>query len=287
MKKEVYSYNKSDLSRIPKRTQDSNKGTYGKVLVIAGDVGMSGAAYFSAKAAYKTGAGLVKIFTVTENREILQVMLPEAIVIVYDKEDIDIDILREEILWASVIVMGPGMGTAENTTTILNELFKSADCPVIIDADGLNVIAQNSLILKDHQANLIFTPHVVEMSRLINGDVDFISDNIIDEAQMYAHKNNLICVLKDSKTVVSDGSDKVYLNKSGNSSLATAGSGDVLTGVIAGLLAHGMDSLESSTLAVYMHGLAGEYASLELGEHSVMASDIISYISNVMKQNKI
>ncbi len=279
----IYSYNKDDLKRIPKRYNYSNKGTYGKVLVIAGGINMSGAAYFAAKAAYRMGAGLVKVYTSNENRSILQTMLPEAILNTYDKDNIDIEELKKVISWASVIIMGPGMGIEENTKSILNILLSSTDLPLVIDADGINIIAEYPEILKNHKSNIILTPHLGEMARLVNKDICQVKENIIKEAEEYAKEKNIICVLKDTRTVVADGNTNLYLNQSGNNGMATAGSGDVLTGVIAGLLAQGMDNLQAATLGVYIHGLAGESAAYKLGTHSVIADDIIDNISHILK----
>lgn len=279
----IYSYTKDDLGRIPKRSSYSNKGTYGKVLVIAGAVNMSGAAYFAAKAAYRMGAGLVNLYIPNENRTIIQTMLPEAILTTYDKDNVDVEELKEAISWASVIIMGPGMGKNQTTKTILEVLLSSAKVPLIIDADGINIIAEDPEILKNHKQSIILTPHLGEMARLIKKDIGGLAENLIEEGKKYAREHNVICVLKDTRTVVTDGRDKTYLNQSGNDGMATGGSGDVLTGVIAGLLAQGMCSLEGAKLGVYIHGLAGDRAALKLGRHSVIASDILDNISAILK----
>ena len=210
----VYSYTEDDLKLIPPRSSHSNKGTYGKVLVIAGDINMSGAAYFAAKAAYRTGAGLVKVYTPHENRVIIQSMLPEAILGTYDRNDINIENLKEAIEWASVIVLGPGMGTGDHTKTILRLVLSSTDVPLVIDADGINVIAQYPDMLKNHKNNLILTPHLGEMARLVKKEIWQVQENLIKEAEEYAKAEKLICVLKDATTVVTDGGGPVYLNQS-------------------------------------------------------------------------
>jgi hydroxyethylthiazole kinase-like uncharacterized protein yjeF len=279
---QVYSYTKDDLKRIPERCGRSHKGTYGKILVVAGAVNMGGAAYLAAKSAYRMGAGLVKLYIPDENRTILQTMLPEAILGTYSSDNIDTEDLKEAISWADVVIMGPGMGKNETTKSILNVLIPNADVPLVIDADGVNMIAEHPDMLKNHKNNIILTPHLGEMARLVKKDIHEIEKNLIKEAKKYAKQENIVCVLKDARTVVTGGNGSVYLNQSGNNGMATAGSGDVLTGIIAGLLAQGMNSLGAATLGVYIHGLAGDIAASKLGAYSMIADDIIDNISDVL-----
>lgn len=279
----ICSYTYEDLKKIPRRNPYSNKGTFGKVLIMAGSVNMSGAAYFSAKAAYRMGAGLVRIYTLQENRQILQTMLPEAILTTYDENDIEIEVLKQVINWANVIVMGPGSGQGPSVALILKHVLENAKVPLVIDADGINCIARDPNLLKNHQSDIILTPHLGEMARLTRKSIPEIAENLIQEAESYAKKHHLVCVLKDTRTVVTDGKDGVYLNQSGNNGMATGGSGDVLTGIIAALLAQGVDLLEAARLGVYIHGLAGDSARSKLGAHSMMANDLIDHIKEIMK----
>lgn len=284
----IYSYTKDDLARLPKRINYSNKGSYGKVLVIAGTVNMAGAAYLSAQAAYRMGAGLVNLYVPKENRGILQTMLPEAILTTYNKDNINLDKLKEIIDWASVIIMGPGLGNNETTKEILKTLLDRQEVdgsgpPLIIDADGINAIAGDVEILGGQGQNIILTPHLGEMARLVKKDIGQLAGNIIEEAEEFAKKYGLVCVLKDARTAVTDGGGRIYLNQSGNNGMATAGSGDVLTGVIGGLLAQGMGPLEGAKLGVYIHGLAGDKAALKLGQHAMIARDILDSIPMVIK----
>ncbi len=267
-------YDESDMSLLPKRCAYSNKGTYGKVLVIAGSKGMSGAAYLSAKAAYRTGCGLVKIYTTEDNRSILQTSIPEAIIATYEEDIIN------HIKWADAIVVGPGIGTTDEAKDILYKVLDNANVPVVIDADAINILSEDTDRLKNR--NIIITPHLKEMSRLCKCSVNDIKEDIIGFAVKEAAKG-IICVLKDARTIVSD-SKKNYINISGNNGMATGGSGDVLTGIIASLLAQGLDRFTAATLGVYVHGLAGDDASDRLGEYSVMAGDIIDSISNVVNK---
>ena len=280
-----FSYSPSALEKMPIRPEHSNKGTFGRVLVIGGSSCMSGAAYFSAKAAYRTGAGLVQILTHEDNRIILQTQLPEAILSTYSEHNFNEDAISETIEKADVIVIGVGLGQSNLAQRLVVLTLSVADAPIIADADALNIIAKKLSLLDSVSAPLIITPHMMEMARLCHTDMSEIMANTVGFATSFAEKNSLICVLKDHETVVCDGNvnSQIYINKSGNSGMATGGSGDVLTGIIAALIAQDMPLFDATTLGVYIHGLAGDAAADELGEYSVMASDIIEHISTVIK----
>lgn len=280
-----FSYSPSALSKMPLRPENSNKGTFGRVLVIGGSPCMSGAAYFSAKAAYRTGAGLVHILTHEDNRIILQTQLPEAVLSTYSENSFNEDTISEAIEKADVIVIGVGLGQSQLAKKLLSLCFSVADAPIIADADALNIISKELALLDNLSVPLIITPHMMEMARLCHTDISEVMANTVGFATAFAEKNSLICVLKDHETIVADGNDssRVYLNKSGNSGMSTGGSGDVLTGIIAALIAQGLPMYEAATLGVYVHGLAGDAASDDLGEYSVMASDIIDHISTIIK----
>lgn len=287
-----FSYRPKDLSLIPTRAADSNKGTFGRVLVVGGSVGMSGAAYFSAKAAYRSGAGLVNVLTHEANRVILQTMLPEAVLTTYgDCVDEYEDVVKATVLRASVIVVGVGLGQSDEAKKLLRMVLSYADVPLVIDADALNLLSVHEELWDIISAPVIVTPHPLEMARLCHVDVSVIERDRFRAAENFAEKYALVCVLKGHKTVVCDGSEArgygdrntLYLNQSGNSGMATGGSGDVLTGVIAALIAQKMTPFEAATLGVYIHGLAGDAAAEVLGEYSVMASDIIDHIHEILK----
>ena len=278
-------YDRQDLAGIPDRPPYSNKGTFGKVLIVAGSEGMSGAAYFSALAAYRTGAGLVKILTAGGNREILQTQLPEAVIEVYPADartDLE-GFLEEQCRWATVIVLGPGLGTGEDVETLVSGILTHAYVPIVLDADGLNAVARYPYLTGYFTENIIVTPHVGEMSRLTGKRVSDIAANLLGTARDYARLHGITCVLKDAVTVVAGREGESYLNRSGNSAMAKGGSGDVLTGVIAGLLALGMDEGEAARLGVYIHGLAGEEAARMKGIHGVIAGDLIACIPGRME----
>ena len=255
-------YTKEDLCRLPKRWPWSNKGSYGKVLLIVGTKNMAGAAYLSATAAYRTGSGLVRIFTCEENREILQSRVPEAIMTTYASDEEALAKLPEALDWATVIGIGPGLGQNARTARLLTAVLQRGSCPLVIDADGINTLAalkQNGSVSSEYDsygAPIILTPHLKEMERLTGKKVAEIQNTLMETAREAADATHIF-VLKDARTIVSDGSAPTYINMSGNNGMATGGSGDVLTGILCGLLAGGLSALEAARLGVYCHGLAG------------------------------
>lgn len=270
-----------DLCEIPCRKMHSNKGSYGKVLTIAGQKNMAGASYLSAKASYLTGAGLVKVVTPEENRIILQQLLPEAILETYGDA---LDNLEKVLSWASVIVAGPGLGMGANAKHIVKKVLRSATVPVILDADGLNLVADNPQWLKEAKGTVIVTPHLGEMARLIHEDVQVIQNRLLETAKEFAENYEVICVLKDARTVTAVPGGFAWVNDSGNNGMATAGSGDVLTGVLAGLMAQGMEPQYAASMGVYLHGLAGDVQTKERGAYGLMAQDILEGIARVLAE---
>lgn len=278
----AFTYEPGDEERIPGRRGDSHKGSYGKVLVVAGSKNMAGAAYLSAKAAYRCGCGLVRIFTKEENRVILQTLLPEAILTTYEGLHDGVPALSEAMEWADVILFGPGQGRGEITEWFLHLLRENAKVPVVIDADGLNEISgmenRGADFLAGFSVPVILTPHMQEMSRLSGETVAELKENRISLAEQYAGENQIVLVLKDSRTIVTEGGKRLYINSNGNSGMATGGSGDVLSGVIAGMLSAGMKPFEAASMAVYLHGHAGDTAARVLGERAMLAGDLPDYI---------
>ncbi|QDW74085.1 NAD(P)H-hydrate dehydratase [Lachnospiraceae bacterium KGMB03038] len=274
---------KDYASLLPERPGDSHKGTYGKLLVIAGSKGMSGAAYLNAYAAYTAGAGLVQIYTPEENRPILQQLLPEAIIRPYEvcrEEE-----LKELLGWATVVLAGSGLGKGENARKIMEILLREGRVPTVVDADGLNLIAERPELMKKRKhKDYIFTPHMKEMERLCGKPAAEIKANRLLELEKYVEKEDLTCVLKDSRTAVQSGKGRACLNLTGSSAMAKAGAGDVLAGIIAGLLAQGMTCENAARLGVYLHGRAGEKAGEELGIYSVLARDLIRQLGPALKE---
>ena len=269
-------------SLLPERPIRSNKATFGKILCAAGSYCMSGAAYLAAKAAYRTGAGLVKVLTPEENRIIIQSSLPEALLSVYSRNEFDESAAIEAIKWADVVAVGPGIGTDDTAKALLTAVLKSSASPIVLDADALNVLAKEPKLWNLVPKGSVITPHPGEMSRLCDCSVDEILADTNEICRGFARARGVICVLKDHATAVSDGVE-LYINSTGNSGMATAGSGDVLTGMIAALLAQGMSPFAAAAVGVRAHGMAGDAAAEELGEYSLMASDIINFIPKVLK----
>lgn len=283
---ETVTYTREDLCRLPKRHPWSNKGTYGKVLLIVGAKNMAGAACLSAAAAYRTGSGLVRIFTCEENREILQSLVPEAIMTTYRTEEEALEKLPEALAWASVVGIGPGLGQNALTGRLLSAVLAQGCCPLVIDADGINTLAalqkEEREIYHSYGAPMILTPHLKEMERLTGRTVADIKDDLMGTAKEAADQRHIF-VLKDARTIVSDGSAPTYINMSGNNGMSTGGSGDVLTGIICGLLAGGLSALEAARLGVYCHGLAGDEAAREKGYYGLMAGDLIRHLNAVIR----
>ncbi len=284
----VFSYEPSDCLRIPHRRPYSHKGTWGRVLIAAGSENMAGAAYLSALAAYRCGAGLVKVMTPMENRAAIQELLPEAILAAYDSRraaeepERFADYLRGQAEWADVIVLGPGIGTEEYARTMTETILADAYVPIVMDADAINLAAKWPYLKGYFTENIILTPHLAEMSRLCGRTVDEIRSDPLGTAEEFAAQYGLTCVLKDAATVTARKDGKTFINPSGTAAMAKGGSGDVLTGVIAGLIAIGMEECEAASLGVYIHGLAGELAAKRRGTHSVLAGEIAECLGEVL-----
>ncbi len=256
-----------DLKSLPERQADGNKGTFGKLLIIAGSRGMSGAAYLSALASYRSGVGLVKVLTVEDNRMILQTQLPEAIVTGYDPGQADREpesfreFVESQCDWADAIVLGPGLGQEPYVKILTETVLSHAYVPMVLDADGLNTIAANPGLERYFTENIVVTPHMGEMARLTGASVARLKEDPLAYARQYSSRTGVVCVLKDAATVISDKDGEAYVNASGSSAMAKGGSGDVLTGIIGAFLAQGMEMMQAASYGVYLHGLAGEAAS--------------------------
>lgn len=266
---------------LPDRPEDSNKGTYGRLLVIAGSKGMAGAAYLNAHAAYMTGAGLVRIYTSSDNREILQTLLPEAIVTTYEEYN------KEELLslftWADSVCIGSGLGMSRLSEKILKTVIEYVKVPCLIDADGLNLLAENKNYLNQMaERRFVITPHMKEMSRLTGTPVEELKADRIQILKDFISRYRITCVLKDSRTLIASEEKGIRMNLTGNSAMAKAGSGDVLAGVISGWMVQGKEAEDAAELGTYIHGLSGDLAKFEKGVYSVMARDLIEYISKAL-----
>lgn len=278
---QAVTYCGEDIKKLPERKADSHKGTYGKVLVMAGSPKISGAAYLAAAGAYRIGAGLVKLYTPKENLFAVQTLLPEAIMEIYNRERPTVKQLKQCMEWADAIVIGPGFGTDRMAEKILKYTISKSKVPIVIDADGINILAKSKTCLLDKNAPLVLTPHIQEMSRLTGTAREEILKDRMGAAKRFTDTYPVTLVLKDACTVVKKENERFYINASGNSGMATGGSGDVLAGMIGGLIAQGMNDLEAARLGVYVHGRAGDAAAQKKGAYSMIATDILDGIAEV------
>jgi hydroxyethylthiazole kinase-like uncharacterized protein yjeF len=275
-------------SLIPIRFTRSNKGTYGRVQVIAGSKGMTGAAALTCLGAYKVGTGVVSLGVPASINNILEGKLTEVITI--PLPDDEGRLCRESFYTikpylekAMVIAIGPGLGQNSEIVELMDLIIKNSKVPVLIDADGINAIARNIEMLKNVKVPLVLTPHPGEMGRLIGKTTEEILEKPVEIVRDFCHEWNVILVLKDAKTIIGHPNGEIYINTTGNSGMSVAGSGDVLTGIISGLIAQNMDPYKAAVLGVFLHGKAGDLAAKELGYHGMLAGDICSYTSEAIK----
>lgn len=273
---DMFYYNEDVEELLPKRDPSGNKGTFGKVLLVAGSMKMAGAAVLAAKAAYRIGAGMVKVISAPENREIIQVAVPEALYGTYED-------LAAGLAWADVIVIGPGIGTGEEALENLRRVIAEGQKPLVIDADGLNLLAKEDCLAAElaSQENveriIILTPHVGELSRILDRKIGDLKCNLPRAARELAGKLHAIVVAKDARTFIAGEDGPVCVNLRGNSGMATAGSGDVLAGMIGGLLGQEMNGFAAASVGATIHGAAGDKVAAHRGEHGCMAGELAEW----------
>ncbi len=256
------------------RTKFSHKGTYGHLLIFAGSYGKIGAAVLCGKSALRTGAGLVSIHLPKSGYEIMQISAPEIMCSIDSDEEVISKL--PDLSQFKIFAIGPGIGKSEKTIELLSNLLDSVESPIVFDADALNLLSENQELLGKIPKNSILTPHPKEFERLAGKwENDF---ERLGRQVEFSQKYNCFLVLKGAHTSVSTPKGKVFFNSTGNSGMATAGSGDVLTGMIASLLAQNYSPQNASILGVYLHGLAGDLAVLETGKPSLIASDLIENV---------
>ncbi len=271
-------------SFVPPRPLYSHKGTYGHVLVIAGSSGKTGAALMCAKSVLRTGAGLVTLAIPAALKVVFQSNVLEEMILSLpcNTQTLSSKAIEELERFinerADVVAFGPGVGINEDTEEILKFLLKKCACPIVIDADGITLLKNNLELLKSSKASTIITPHPGELGRLINMPIGDIERKRIEIAISVANSLNTIVVLKGVPTVISSPEGHTLINSTGNPGMASGGSGDVLTGMIASLIGQGMAPFEAACLGVYLHGLSGDIASYSKGFHGMIARDIIESI---------
>jgi len=283
------------IETIPKlkpRAIDAHKGDFGKVCIIAGSIGMSGAAALAGRSALRAGAGLVRVATPKSVLPIVASIEPSFTTIALPEDSLGrisakaINPILEAVSENDVVAFGPGVGTSGALRSVLEALLEKDQLRLIIDADGLNNLAG----IKDWpavlKAKLILTPHPGEMKRLWSGLFrEPLPSDRQQQAIQLAQQTKSVVALKGAGTVVTDG-QKVYINKTGNPGMATAGSGDVLTGVITALVGQGLSDFDAAVLGVYIHGLAGDIAAEKIGQVSLMTTDIIDTLPEAFNRSQ-
>ncbi|WP_278984092.1 NAD(P)H-hydrate dehydratase [Segatella bryantii] len=262
-------------SLLHHRNDFAHKGNMGNALIIAGSYGMAGASVLATKACLRAGVGKVTAVTPRRNYEIMQISVPEA-VLQMDKDELYFSEPIDTEKYNAVGI-GPGLGSLENTAIALIAQIRRATCPIVIDADALNILANHRAWMQQLPPGAILTPHPKEMDRLNNG-INNGSYDRLRKAQELAEHFQVYIILKGHYSALCLPDGHIFFNTTGNSGMATAGSGDVLTGIITGLLAKGYKQEEACKLGMYLHGLAGDLAVKDLGKESLIASDIIKYL---------
>ncbi|OQX88144.1 MAG: NAD(P)H-hydrate dehydratase [Candidatus Omnitrophica bacterium 4484_70.2] len=274
---------------LHKRDPDTHKGDFGHIFVLGGSLGLTGAVCLTAKAGLKIGAGLVTVGIPCSLNSILEIKLTEVMTLplpetahhtlaeeAYSK-------IEEFIEKIDVLAIGGGASRDLSTQKLILKVVSQINRSMVIDADGINAVATNiESLQRRREKAFILTPHLGEFSRLVKKEVNYLKKRGKELAKNFAFRYNLILVLKGHRTIVTDGKE-IFENTTGNPGMATAGSGDVLTGIIAGLVAEGMDAFNSAKLGVYLHGLAGDLAAEDKTQAGLVASDIIEYLPKAIK----
>lgn len=305
MKPQWYTHVGCDSRLLPPRRPDGNKGTFGKALIIAGDRHTAGAAMMAAGSAFRIGTGMVKVVTAAENKGNVLQFVPEAMLLTYPAgagEENGADSISNEEFWkeledaegwADSILIGPGIGMGEQAYELLRFCIEKSSLPLVIDADGLSLIAGNTELQKmladreDKDRIVILTPHLGEFARLYGCSVQEAKRALTDYPERLSERLHCIVVCKDARSVVvCPGRYEKYLNITGNAGMATAGAGDVLAGMITGLLAQHMNGEDAAVAGVYLHGIAGNLAAEKETEVSMTATDIIDSIKDVILLQK-
>ncbi|MFH1717731.1 MAG: NAD(P)H-hydrate dehydratase [Planctomycetota bacterium] len=282
------------IETIPKlkpRAADAHKGDFGKVCIIAGSVGMSGAAALAGRAALRSGAGLVRVATPKSVLSIVASIEPSFTTIALPEDSLGrisakaINCILQIVTENDAVAFGPGVGTSAALRTILETILQQPKLRLIIDADGLNNLAGMKNWPAGLKAEPVLTPHPGEMKRLWSGLFrEPLPAERQQQAVRLAERTGAVAVLKGAGTVVTDG-QRVYINKTGNPGMATAGSGDVLTGAITALVGQGLSNFDAAVLGVYIHGLAGDIAAERVGAVSMMATDIVRMLGEAFTRS--
>ena len=274
---------------LPERTADSHKGTYGHLLIIAGSVGKTGAAVLAAQAAMRSGVGLVTVGVPESLNDIFEEKLTEVMTVPLPETKERslapeaLDMILKELEGKTALALGPGISTSTGTAKLVSELLPRVDVPMLIDADGLNILAFDDGPLKAVKAPAVLTPHPGEMGRLLGVLAREVQADRPDAALDLAGQYGMPVVLKGARTLIASPAGEFYINPTGNPGMATAGSGDVLTGIIGSFMAQGLSVLDAAKLGVYVHGMAGDLAAVEKGQVGLIAGDITEALPMSLK----
>ena len=271
-------------SLLPFRATYSHKGSFGKVLILAGSIGMTGAAYLASEAAMRSGAGIVVLGIPRSLNPIMEVKLTEVMTLPLAEtkkqslgEEAEETILKLMKNY-SILGIGPGISRQAETQRLVRKVIEKSNIPLVVDADAIYALSEDPTILKKTKTPLVITPHPGEIAKLINKDVDYILNNQLDITREIAQKYGIVVVLKGARTIIANKEGEVYINVGDNSGMATGGSGDVLTGIICSLIAQGADNFSAAITGVYIHSLAGDLARGIKGERGMIAGDILSQV---------
>ncbi len=272
---------------MPKRYDNSHKGNYGKVLIVGGSKGMTGAPTMAAEAALKCGVGLVTVGVPQSLNNILEVKLCEAMTMPLSDNNGEIsedsvDAILKKMEQSDALVFGPGIARSPAVGEILKKILSSSKIPVVVDADGLYALAKDMDMISNCGCDLIFTPHEMEFARLTGLSPEEVQNSRLKLSEQFSAEYGVTLILKGAKTIVTAPEGVQYINITGNNGMATAGSGDVLAGMVGAFLARGAQGYEAAVLASYLHGLAGDRAAEDLGKNAMTATDIISAIHLIL-----
>jgi ADP-dependent NAD(P)H-hydrate dehydratase len=270
---------------MPYRDENAHKHSCGQVVVVGGSLPMSGAPALVGLAALRSGAGVVKVLTTATAQPLVASFSPCLMVGIWP--DLDLDDEKYLAAWAQhlsgtpVIALGPGLGREPKLQRLVVRIFKHYEGLVVVDADGLNLLADAAVNLAEHAGPRILTPHLGEFRRL-NGDTAWSMGEAREHVQKFAKSHNVVALLKGPRTIICDG-ERLVQNQTGNAGMATAGSGDVLTGIISGLAVQGLNPFEATVTGAHLHGLAGDMAVEKFSQYSLIASDLIDWLPDAIK----
>ena len=271
------------LDLLPDRNPETHKGDYGKVLLLCGSRGYTGAAALAAMGCLRCGAGLVYLAVPECIYDIMAVKVTEPVVLPLPARDGTYAVEAANAIKAllpkmDAVLIGPGIGQSEGTLAALTEIMANFDGPVVVDADGINLLAMHKDLLRRRVASTVLTPHAGEFARL----APELNADRLECAEMFAKEHNCILVLKGNKTLITD-SMTCYLNTTGNPGMAVGGSGDVLAGMILGLIGQGIDPLKAAAIGAWLHGAAGDLSAERLGQYCMLPTDLLEDLPRLMK----